>query len=449
MATRYDILSREVFGDAETLAKHFCHDKDFVWLDSARGGSFSLMAWQASEVVSFNRADSPERFLQFLKSVQVNDASQIPSPWPFVSGWIGWMNYEAALLTGVLPENLSDKLKHPLSLSQPLAFFAFYDTAIYIDVKTGRMFFLSSSPDAEKIWRDVSSRLAKTPPTVQVPRVGEIKSWLAHPDYLDILEQIHQDIGNGRYYEINFSQVFSTDVSGSALEIYLALRRTCPAAMMAFINTPGGNILSASPECFFHLKGRDIATFPIKGTRPLTPGASQDLLKDSKERAELLMITDLMRSDLGRFCEPGSVRVLGYPILESHAHYHHLHSHISGRARESCGLDEVFSSLLPGGSITGAPKIEAMRAIAQYENRARGIYTGAVGFISSSGVSEFNIAIRTLEITGDHLLFATGGGIVYDSDPEREYEECLVKAAGIFQALGIFGAGFLGGMRRF
>jgi para-aminobenzoate synthetase component 1 len=211
--------------------------------------------------------------------------------------------------------------------------------------------------------------------------------------------------------------------------------------MMAFLRHDDEAILSASPECFFRLEDMRLTTFPIKGTvkRGTTPWDDAQntaaLIADAKSRAELLMVTDMLRNDLGRVCRMGTVRVKDLARVETFSHYHHLISEITGELVPGTTFAAVFAALFPGGSITGAPKTKVMEEIARLENRYRGVYTGAIGLIGDHGFVEFNIPIRTLTVRGDKLTFATGGGIVVDSTAAAEYEECLIKAAGILEAL--------------
>jgi para-aminobenzoate synthetase component 1 len=198
--------------------------------------------------------------------------------------------------------------------------------------------------------------------------------------------------------------------------------------------------VSASPECFYEVRGNRIVTRPIKGTRPrgATPEDDERLREELrtsvKDRAELTMIVDLERNDLGRVCEYGSVRVTAPMEVETFAQVHHLVASIEGTLRPNASPIDVIRALFPGGSITGAPKIRAMQIIDELETNRRGVYTGAIGFISPNATS-FNIAIRTILLEGDRVSYQVGGGIVADSDPLAEYEETLHKGAAIKRVL--------------
>ena len=252
--------------------------------------------------------------------------------------------------------------------------------------------------------------------------VGRIKEW----------------IRAGDIYQVNLAQAFHAEVVGGSLfGLYEALREASPAPMAAWLSLDGKEILSSSPETFLKISGRGIETRPIKGTRPRFNDPADDrrsayeLQTSAKEIAELVMITDLLRNDLGQVCEFGSVEVSGMLQLESLAQVHHLVSTVVGTLRPETDAIDALAACFPGGSITGAPKKRAMEIIHSLEQEPRGVYCGALGWFGFNGESSFNIAIRTLVRDGDKLTYQVGAGIVADSDPEREYEETLHKAAGI------------------
>jgi len=237
------------------------------------------------------------------------------------------------------------------------------------------------------------------------------------------------------------SQRFACEPTADPALLYHALRSANPAPFAAYLDCGGVQVLSSSPERFLRIEGRRIQTRPIKGTRPRAGDAAADaraareLLASAKDRAELLMITDLERNDLGRVCVYGSVRVVERVALESYATVLHLVSTVEGRLAEGVTAVEAVRACFPGGSITGAPKIRAMEIIDELEPSARGVYTGAVGWLGFDGDADLNIAIRTLVHRDGRVWFHAGGGIVADSVPSLEYEETLHKARGVMQAL--------------
>jgi aminodeoxychorismate synthase component I len=256
--------------------------------------------------------------------------------------------------------------------------------------------------------------------------------------FLDGVERIRRWIAAGDIYQVNLAQAFEARVRGGSLfGLYRHLRDASPAPMAAWLALDGRELLCSSPESFLRISGRRIETRPIKGTRPRFPDPDDDLRSayelqtSAKEIAELVMITDLLRNDLGQVCEFGSVEVAEMLRLESLAQVHHLVSTVTGMLRPEIDAIAALAACFPGGSITGAPKKRAMEIIHELEQAPRGIYCGAIGWLGYHGESQFNIAIRTLVRENERLTYQTGAGIVADSDPQREYDETLHKAAGI------------------
>ncbi len=262
------------------------------------------------------------------------------------------------------------------------------------------------------------------------------------------VERALRYIGAGDIYQVNLSQRFRAPCVEDPFDVYLQLRALSPAPFAAFLRYPEFAVLSSSPERFLRYEParRLIETRPIKGTRPrgVSPREddllAQELLSSEKDRAENVMIVDLERNDLGRVAEIGSVRLAGLCQLESYATVHHLTSVVTARLRDECDVVDLLRAAFPGGSITGAPKIRAMEIIDELEPVARGVYTGAIGYIRFDGSMDLNIAIRTMVVKGGAAYFHVGGGIVADSDPGLEYEETLHKGAGMAAALAKRGA---------
>lgn len=272
--------------------------------------------------------------------------------------------------------------------------------------------------------------------------LGPFEELMDREAFLSGVERIREWIAAGDIYQVNLTQAFAAGVSGgSLLALYQSLRRASPAPMAAWLSLAGWEILSSSPETFLKISGRRIETHPIKGTRPRFSDPAEDarsareLRESAKETAELVMITDLLRNDLGRVCEFGSVEVAAMLRLETLAQVHHLVSTVTGILREDCDALAALAACFPGGSITGAPKLRAMEIIRELETVPRGVYCGAVGWLDYQGGCAFNIPIRTLVRQGNRASYHVGAGIVADSDPVREYEETLHKAAGIRLAI--------------
>lgn len=274
------------------------------------------------------------------------------------------------------------------------------------------------------------------------PQIGEFRASMTQGEYELGVKRIHEYIAAGDIYQVNLTQRFRATCEGDSLfPLYHQLRRLSPSPLAAWMDLGGREILSSSPETFLRMSGRSIETRPIKGTRPRGDdeasdrAAAKDLLESEKENAELVMITDLERNDLGQVCDFGTVRVADMLALEKLEQVYHLVSTVTGTLREGIDHLHALKACFPGGSITGAPKKRAMEIIAELEPVPRGLYTGAMGYIGFNGESQFNIPIRTLVKEGETLEYHVGAGIVADSDPSAEYRETLDKAKGIRLAI--------------
>jgi len=326
-------------------------------------------------------------------------------------GACGWVDYEGSFCFGIYPEML-----------------------VY-------------QHDRQQWWQcgDLMGGIVKDPQPSPVAEVGGFESSMSRSDYQDGVRRIHEYIAAGDIYQVNLTQRFSAGVKGGSLfPLYHHLREATPAPLAVWMKIENREILSSSPETFLRMSGRGIETRPIKGTRPRFEDEDQDeasameLLNSEKENAELIMITDLERNDLGQVCEFGSVRVADMLALEKLEHVYHLVSTVTGTLREDVDHLDALKACFPGGSITGAPKKRAMEIIDELETVPRGLYTGAIGYIGFNGESQFNIPIRTLIREGNTLHYHVGAGIVADSDPAEEYQETLHKAKGIRLAIDSF-----------
>ncbi len=268
----------------------------------------------------------------------------------------------------------------------------------------------------------------------QVAGVAELCPSLDAPTYSSSVEQVLRWIADGECYQINLTFPLTFRQYGHPLALYAQLRERQPVRYGAYLATPDETVVSCSPELFFERTGDRVITRPMKGTAPRGATSEEDearraaLLASEKERAENVMIVDLLRNDLGRLAAPGKVRVEALCVAEA---YPTLWQVVSTVAAELPGvrLQDLFRALFPCGSITGAPKIATMKKIAQLEKSPRGLYTGSMGWVAPNGDCRFNVAIRTLEQTGGgHVRLGVGSGIVIDSDPSHEYAECLLKA---------------------
>lgn len=367
-----------------------------------------------------------------------DDAPPATPDAPFQGGLVGFIGYDLAPRLERLPRRL-------LRVSRiPDIRFGLYDTFVLIDhlqenAVACAVDLLDEGPRATRRRLDrLSAKLAEPAPGLRpAGRVGPIRSNFRREEYVAAVARAIEYIHAGDVFQVNLSQRFEIRLERpDALGLYESLRATSPAPFAAFLRWDDLAVASASPESFYQTRGRSIVTRPIKGTRPrgATPegdaALAAELRASPKDRAELTMIVDLERNDLGRVCEFGSVRVVEPRAVESYAQVHHLVATVAGTLRPEVGPVDALAAMFPGGSITGAPKIRAMEIIDELERCRRGLYTGAIGYYSR-GSSAFNIAIRTMLIEGDTASYQVGGGIVADSDPEAEYEETLHKGRGL------------------
>lgn len=303
---------------------------------------------------------------------------------------------------------------------------------------------------ADQRWYEIGNLRAhlRSNPVPPASAAGpRFSSRMTREEFCALVERAQEYIAAGDIYQVNLAHQFSAPWQGDAFAFYEALRHYSPAPHAAFLELDGRAILSASPESFLKMSGRAIRTRPIKGTRPRRAESNADALSaydlrtSAKETAELVMITDLERNDLGAVCEYGSVTVGELLKLECFEQVYHLVSTVEGRLREEVDHVAALRACFPGGSITGAPKKRAREIIAELEPGPRGLYTGALGWFGFNGESQFNIAIRTVVLENQRAHFHVGAGIVADSIPEMEWQETLDKAAGILLAAERLGEG--------
>ncbi len=331
----------------------------------------------------------------------------------------GFLSYESGYsLQGIA----DDTTQHDL----PLAYFGVYAEPIVFDHNLGTF----TGPPLPPLPQTEASP-QRSPAFAE----DEIALTLSPDAYRRKILQIKEQIAAGATYQVNFTDRIRMRNDASSAELYLALSHRQPVAYSALLNLGDRCILSFSPELFFRVRDRQIVTRPMKGTWPRGLDAAEDALAalqlhhDVKNRSEHIMIVDLLRNDLGRICTTGSIRVNDLFSIERYPTLLQMTSTICGTLPADLRWHELFRSLFPSGSITGAPKISTMRIIRELEDSPRGIYTGAIGFIAPTGDACFNVAIRTLLLGNGAATMGIGGGIVYDSDPAAEYAECRLKAA--------------------
>ncbi len=436
--------------DPHKLGRYSFIGSDPFLVLSTRGSEVTLTQGAEKSSLSGNPFDVLSHFLEAYR------LDTCASPVPFIGGAVGYFSYDLCHFIERLPSTAVDDLK------LPECYFSFYDRVLAFDNLQGKAYIISTGfpelRETERVERatkrlnemkdmlaDVSGsgkESLSTPisfPTEQVT----LKGGFTHKEYVDAVEKARQYIIAGDIFEVNLSQRFEAELSITPYELYRRLRQINPAPFACYLGFDEVSVVSASPERFLRVRGDWIETRPIKGTRPRgkTPEEDQalakELLSSSKDRAENIMIVDLERNDLGRVCRFGTVKVTELTILEVFPTVFHLTSTVVGRLREGKNCIDLLKAIFPGGSITGAPKVRAMEIIDELEPTKRSVYTGSIGYLSFNGDLDLNIAIRTFLVKGSRAYFQVGGAVVYDSDPEAEYQETLDKARALIDALNM------------
>ena len=394
----------------------------------------------------------------FLRALAPAGALQRGAPGvPFAGGAIGYLGYGLRRAVERLPLTPRDPL------GQPDAWFGLYDRALVFDHREKRVILVATGLGAagererearaaagiEEMRRAMSGPFAggstgRAPLSGGGPgsarRTARLKT--DRKAYLAAVSRALEYIAAGDLYQVNLSHRIECPFDGDPADLFADLARCNPAPFAAYLDAGDFQVVSASPERFVALSGSRVSSSPIKGTRPRGPTPEEDLRlsrelsQSAKDRAENVMIADLVRNDLGRVCETGSVRVERLCALESFATVHHLVSSVSGGLRPDADRMDVLKALFPGGSMTGAPKVRAMEIIDELEGEERGIYSGGIGYLSLDGSMDFNIVIRTLVCASGRAHMRVGGAVVADSQPEQEHRETLDKARALLDALG-------------
>jgi len=426
-------------------------------LDVAGGGRFSFFAADPVRVVEATIPDERafRGLFDELGQIRAEGAHQGV---PFCGGWIGYLGYECGLGLERVPRVGSDAW--PL----PDARFALYDTVAVFDHHSEQWLIAGIDWAGDMLPRraPLHDRFADTLATLRAataqgstvesrpdkhgPGGCGLKPVLTagmSPDqYHSKIERIKRYIEAGDAYQVNLTQRWSAKTSATPLQHYLRLREISPSPYAAFLSWDDITVISASPELFLEVRGRNVMTRPIKGTRPRTgdgprdEAARRDLEESEKDVAELNMIVDVLRNDLGRVCEYGSVRVVSSGEVEEHPTVFHRVATIEGTLRADSSAADLLGASFPGGSVTGAPKIRAMQIISELERFPRGVYCGCIGWIGLDGSMTLNLAIRTMVQIGGEVFAYAGGGIVHESDPQAEYDETETKLAAMKRSLG-------------
>ena len=422
-----------------------------VWLDSAGMGRYDILCAQPlvtlmvyGDITEITDGAGPRQTsddpFEVLGEILGEPVEAMPGV-PFAGGALGYWGYDLAHRSRVLagqPESLPD-----LAVG-------IYDWAIVFDhhERTARLVSHQRYPQTVAVLRKLVTRLQQPPrtaPSSEFNVDGKIQSNFTRAEYESAFDVIHGYLDAGDCYQVNLAQRFTAHAHGDAFPAYQYLRHLSPAPYSAFLNFPHAQILCASPERFLRVTEGQVETKPIKGTRPRTGDvildaqSAQELQQSGKDRAENLMIVDLLRNDLGKSCTPGSIKVTKLFEVESYAQVHHLVSTITGSLADGQNALSLFRHCFPGGSVTGAPKQRAMQIIEELEPHRRGVYCGTIGYIGYDGNMDSNIVIRTLVYSKNEICFWVGGGIVADSQAGAEFQETLDKAAAMLKVLKQFG----------
>ncbi|HEV8291807.1 MAG TPA: aminodeoxychorismate synthase component I, partial [Tepidisphaeraceae bacterium] len=384
--------------------------------DSGGEGQWNRWSYRAGppSLMLLGKADNALGALQSIQSTLKAEHHDGP---PFKGGWLGYLSYDLGRCFEKLPTEACN------DLGWPLFALTWHERVIAHDGTSGRNYLCSATPPTGIKSDQNFTRTSEKTASERIDFQGAVRKVL---DY----------IAAGDVFQVNLAQRFELPMRRKPADVYRELRRRYPAGFGAFLNYDNHALISNSPELFLKVDSdRKLITRPIKGTRPRRKGMELQLRDSAKDQAELNMIVDLERNDLGRVCEIGSVRVTNPREIETHPTVYHGVATIEGRLRKEVGLVELLRATFPGGSVTGAPKIRAMEIIEELEPVRRGPYCGAIGYLSADGQMQFNIAIRTIVVNQARAYVSVGGGIVADSDPADEYEETMVKAQAIFDVL--------------
>lgn len=444
--------------DSSGLFARIAHLPWAVYLDSGKPGSqygrYDIMAARPFVQITTNgdktdiwkkgeKQESTDDPFALLNQ-QLAEYSGLEFELPFEGGAIGYWGYDLARRVERLPSQAEAVEDIPEMV------IGFYDWAVVVDHRAHRCWLVSHLRDSatSEQWQDLCGLFEQPNSELDVVddfRVtSDVISNMSGPVYEEAFNKIKRYIQEGDCYQVNLAQRFSARAEGDGWAAYKALRRISPAPFMAYMRLPGTEILSASPERFLQVSGRHVETRPIKGTRPrdIDPqqdfANAEDLQSSTKDRAENLMIVDLLRNDISKSCETGSVRADRMFALESFANVHHLVSTVTGRLAAGHTAVDLLRGCFPGGSITGAPKLRSMEIIEELEPNRRGLYCGAIGYIGFDGNMDTNIAIRTAIYSRQQIRFWAGGGIVADSEMQKEYRETWDKASSMLDLMREF-----------
>jgi anthranilate synthase component I len=448
---------QEIIADLETPVSAFLKlNKDgfSFLLESVEGGErlgrYSFIGvdpYQIIKITANEKSDPLQAVANEIQKYRIAEINGLPK---FTGGAVGYIGYEAVTrFEEILSPSTDD-------FGIPIAFFMLSDTMIIFDHITHRIKVVSHvhlDKNVEESYRKATrkieaiiERLRQPLPEQQTNRFlsraqRPMTSNFSKSEFEAAVKKIKTYITAGEAIQVVLSQRMSRPTSASPFEIYRALRTINPSPYMFYLNFIDFQLIGASPEILVRVEGDTVVTRPLAGTRPRGKNPSEDekleheLRNDEKERAEHIMLVDLGRNDIGRVSEPGSVKVSDLMEVERYSHVMHLVTHVQGKLRQDMTAFDALRACFPAGTVSGAPKIRAMEIISEFEPSKRGAYAGAAGYFSFSGNMDMAIAIRTIVLKNGIAYVQAGGGIVYDSVPEREYEESLNKAQATLKAI--------------
>ena len=386
-----------------------------------------------------HRTESRSGFLDALDAwYRSEQAPSVDRGSPFVGGWFLYLGYELA--AEIEPSLALPRSRHATAMAWRMR------GAIVRDRVSGEVSVLAEGGDSDALSRQAAADLACVrPPPGDGGRLLDGDVVEEPPErFLRGVESVLEAIGRGDVYQANLSRGWQARLAEGATtaDLYMRLRSANPAPFAGSAALPGFDLLSSSPERLLQIRNGIASTRPIAGTRPRGQTSLADatlkreLVLNEKERAEHVMLVDLERSDLGRICRAGTVKVDEFMIVETYATVHHIVSNVRGDLREGVAPGQAIAAVFPGGTITGCPKVRCMQLLGDLEGEPRDAYTGSMGYLGVDGALDLNILIRTLTVAGRRIDFRTGAGIVADSQPAAELDETRAKAQGLLRALG-------------
>lgn len=393
------------------------------------GGTSHVIKNGTEEIIS-------EKPLELLKKILPEQHIEPSALFPFIGGAVGYAGYDAIRQY----ENIGEMPEDEFGL--PDVHFMFFEELVVFDHLEQKVYLtalpLNSETSKEELQKKLEQKRLEIVKGLKAEEAADVtltsfQAAISKDKFMENVRKAKSYIEEGDIFQVVLSQRLKAEIHGEPFSLYRKLRIKNPSPYMYYFDFDGYSIAGVSPESLIKVSDRQVITNPIAGTRPRGKSAEEDeiliagLLADEKELAEHKMLVDLGRNDLGRVCEFGSVKLTKLLSIEKYKHVIHLVSEVEGKLREKYSAIDALTSCLPAGTVSGAPKIRAMEIINELENSKRGIYSGAIGYLSANGNMDFALTIRTMVIKGEHAYIQAGAGIVYDSVPEKEYEETLHK----------------------